>query len=102
MNCKLSSDRNLGFAQPASLRKPDTPSFALVPADGLIAMLLRTDFDRAKTRRHLFGDCVTFAKKLVLTKRIRWFEGSSGSPSFNHAWYLWDARHCGPPTLAYA
>lgn len=50
---------------------------ALVPADGLIAMLLRTDFDRAKTRRHLFGDCVTFAKKLVLTKRmvrgLQWF-----------------------------
>jgi hypothetical protein len=28
---KLSSDRNLGFAQPASLRKPDTPGFKRRP-----------------------------------------------------------------------
>lgn len=75
---------------------------ARMPADGLVAMLLQTDFDHAKTRRHLFADCASFAKKLVLTRRIRWFENSSGSPSFNHAWYLWNARHHGPPTLAYA
>jgi len=45
-------------------------------------MLLRTDFDHAASRRHLFVDCAMFAKKVVLTKRIRWFEDSNGSPAF--------------------
>ena len=65
-------------------------------------MLLRTDFDHAASRRHLFADCAMFAKKVVLTKRIRWFEDSNGSPSFNHCWMIWDRQHQGPPTLAYA
>ncbi len=68
---------------------------------GCVAMLLRTDFDHAKTRQHLFGNCAQFEKKLVLTKRIKWFADSTGSPSFNHAWYIWDWHHKGPPTLAY-
>jgi len=45
----------------------------------IVAMLLRTDFDHAASRAHLFSDCAMFAKKVVLTKRIRWFEGSNGS-----------------------
>jgi hypothetical protein len=68
---------------------------------GLTAILLRTDFDHAKSRKHLFVGCPHFAKKLVLTKRIRWFEDSNGSPSFNHCWMIWDRKHQGPPTLAY-
>lgn len=68
---------------------------------GWVAMLLRTDYDHAKTRSDLFGECECFAKKLVLTKRIKWFEDSTGSPSFNHAWFIWDWKHQGPPTLAY-
>ena len=72
------------------------------PCDGFVAMLLRTDFDHAATRQHLFAHCPQFARKVVLTKRIRWFGGSTGSPSFNHAWYVWDWRHAGAPTLAYA
>lgn len=71
------------------------------PAMGRVAMLLRTDFDHAKTRQHLFGDCDQFSKKLVLTKRIVWFDGPGAAPSFNHAWYIWDWKHIGPPTLAY-
>ena len=64
--------------------------------------LRRTDFDHAASRAHLFADCAMFAKKVVLTKRIRWFENSNGSPSFNHCWMIWDRQHRGPPTLAYA
>jgi hypothetical protein len=68
---------------------------------GIVAMLLRCDFDHAATRQHLFSGCRTFAKKLVLTKRIVWFDGPGAAPSFNHAWYLWDWLHEGPPVLAY-
>jgi methylase of polypeptide subunit release factors len=75
------------------------------PVGGPVAMLLRTDFDHAKSRAHLFRDCPAFAKKLVLMKRITWFEPEPGakgkSPSFNHAWYIWDWKHEGPPSIAY-
>jgi len=67
----------------------------------VVAMLLRTDYDHAQTRQHLFGHCPYFAKKLVLTRRIVWFERPGAAPSFNHAWFIWDAAHRGPPTIAY-
>jgi hypothetical protein len=35
---------------------------------GFVAMLLRTDFDHAKTRHHLFGGCAQFAKKVVFAQ----------------------------------
>lgn len=68
---------------------------------GFVSMLLRTDYDHAKTRARLFELHPAFAKKIVLTKRIRWFDGGS-SPSFNHAWFIWDWAHRGAPTIAYA
>ena len=75
----------------------------LTKPDGFVAMLLRTDFDHAESRREMFdGRGCHFYKKVVLTRRIRWFEDSKGSPSFNHAWFIWDWLHIGPPTLAYA
>jgi hypothetical protein len=79
-----------------------TRSLALMQnAQGVVALLLRTDFDHAKTRQFLFGLSKQFSKKLVLTKRIKWFEDSTGQPSFNHAWFIWDWKHQGPPVLAY-
>jgi hypothetical protein len=72
------------------------------PLDGTVAMLLRTDYDHAKTRQHLFGNCDAFRRKIVLTKRIKWFEDSRGAPSFNHAWFIWDWRHHGAAILSYA
>jgi hypothetical protein len=69
----------------------------------VVAMLLRVDFDSGRTRTHLFRDCLTFAHKIVLLDRIVWFEreGAPG-PSDNHAWYVWNRRHNGPPTIGYA
>lgn len=68
---------------------------------GFVAMLLRTDFDHAKSRQHLFANHMAFAKKIVLTKRIKWFEDSKGQPSFNHAWFIWDHQNQERPVLAY-
>jgi hypothetical protein len=75
-------------------------AIALTCQNGFVAMLLRTDFDHAKSRARLFGS-PRFAKKLVLRERIRWIDGSTGSPSFNHAWFMWDWHHSGAPVLAY-
>jgi hypothetical protein len=67
----------------------------------LVAMLLRADFDSGKTRTHLFRDCPVFSQKVVLLDRIMWFPGNVG-PSTNHAWFIWDRRHCGSATISYA
>ena len=69
---------------------------------GIVAIVVRIDFDFAKTRQHLFAKCPHFSKKIVLLKRVVWFEGSTGSPSYNHCWLIWNWSHIGPPTIAYA
>jgi hypothetical protein len=72
------------------------------PCQGVVAMLLKVDFDSGLTRRRFFADCPAWACKLVLLKRILWFESTNGmGPSDNHAWYVWSWRHTGPPTIAY-
>lgn len=75
-------------------------ALALVP---VTVMLLRVDFDSGRTRTHLFRDNPSFAGKITLLDRITWFEreGAAG-PSENHAWFIWNARHRGPPTIKYA
>jgi hypothetical protein len=73
----------------------------LMKTRGSMAMLLRTDYDHARGRRHLFSGCTAFAKKVVLTRRIVWFDGPKAAPSFNHGWYIWSWRHQGAPVLAY-
>jgi hypothetical protein len=72
------------------------------PVRGIVAMLLRADFDHARTRGHLFARHPAFARRIALTRRIRWFEDSKGNPSFNHSWFLWDWENSAPPTIAYA
>jgi hypothetical protein len=75
-----------------------------IPNHGLLALLLPTDFDSAKTRQRFFGDCARFAGKLVLTERVVWFERSDGkkeAPKENTAWFLWRSRTGQRPTLAY-
>jgi hypothetical protein len=52
----------------------------------VVTMLVRTDFDHAAPGAHLFR------KEVVLTRRIRWFEDSTGSPSFNHCWLAYAHR----------
>ena len=67
----------------------------------IVAMLLRADFDSAKTRVDIFRDCQRFSGRVVLIDRIKWFAGPKG-PSDNHSWFLWDREHHGEPRIAYA
>tara|TARA_R110002033_G_scaffold149954_1_gene186917 strand:+ start:368 stop:931 length:564 start_codon:yes stop_codon:yes gene_type:complete len=57
---------------------------------GVVAMLLRQEYDCASTRQFMFGQSLNFDMKIVLTKRPRWVKDSSGSPRHNYAWYIWD------------
>jgi hypothetical protein len=77
----------------------------MMPRSGYVAMLLPIDYDSAKSRRELFADCPVFAGKIVLLRRIVWFErddGKRAQPSENHAWYLWSWTPHGRPTIRYA
>jgi hypothetical protein len=68
----------------------------------VVAMLLRTDFDHGATRAAPICPLPDVCQEGGSDQRIRWFEDSNGSPSFNHCWMIWDRLHRGPPTLAYA
>jgi len=57
------------------------------PRDGLIAMLLRNEWDSAASRTPLFERLYA---KLVLTKRPRWSDDNTASPRHNFAWFIWD------------
>lgn len=75
---------------------------------GIVALLLRVDFDSGSTRRHLFAEHPAFSKKVVLTKRIEWFKpkiikGKKPSgPSENHCWMIWRWTNHLAPTIGYA
>jgi hypothetical protein len=67
-----------------------------------IAALLPIDFDSAISRQHLFRRCPSFIGKIVLLGRLRWIPDSTGSPSTNHCWGLWDRANVEAPTIRYA
>jgi hypothetical protein len=59
------------------------------------ALLLPHDFDSAKTRAHLFGDCPHFVGKITLRRRVKWFEHPEQpqrNPKENTDWYLFERR----------
>lgn len=79
------------------------------PRRGIVAMLLKADFDSGSTRRDIFADCAAWSRKIVLLRRIVWFEpvpdpvtGRTSGPSENHCWYVWSWQHIGPPIITYA
>ena len=72
------------------------------PVGGRVAMLMRIDFDSAVTRTDIFRDHPAWGEKLVLTKRIKWFDdGNKNGPSENHAWYCWDWGRDSEPSIVY-
>jgi hypothetical protein len=74
-----------------------------IGADGFLALLLPNDFDSAKSCRHLFADCAAFSMKVVLTKRIVWFDRPDAAPKENHSWFVWHRpADSGAPIIRYA
>lgn len=66
-----------------------------------VIMVLAIDFDGTRNRTDLFRDNPMFAGKIDLLGRIKWFPAPK-SPSTNHAWFLWNRGHDGPPMIRYA
>ena len=72
------------------------------PVKGQVAFFLRNEYDCGKGRMDLFG-LPPFNRKIVVTQRPRWIEGSTGSPRHNYAWYVWDWRQIGgAASISYA
>lgn len=67
---------------------------------GLVAMLVRHEYDTARGRVDLFQH-PAFVAKLVLTTRPRWIEGSTGAPRHSYAWMFWDHQNIGAPRVLY-
>ena len=73
----------------------------ILPKDtGVCAFLMRNEYDCAKSRIDLFNQH-PFARKVILTTRPKWIEGSDGSPRHNYSWYIWDYKHIGSPVIQY-
>lgn len=66
-----------------------------------VAMLLRHEWDCASSRADLFAENTNFARKIVLTRRPRWIEGTTGSPRHSYAWYVWEIGRNAPPDIVY-
>src|SRR5262249_38743714 len=75
---------------------------------GLLALLLPSDFDSAKTRSRCFGNSPHFVAKIVLRERVVWFKRTDGvreAPRENSAWFIWQRsplRLRQPPVILYA
>lgn len=73
------------------------------PTGGVVAMLLRADFDSAPGRVDIFRDHPAWHMRVVLHKRAKWtnvVQTPGKGPSTNHVWYVWDwSRDGGPATV---
>jgi hypothetical protein len=70
----------------------------MIPVGGMVAMLLRNEWDSASSRTRLL-DRLTL--KLVLTKRPRWSTDDKASPRHNFAWFVWDFSQYSSPRIAW-
>jgi hypothetical protein len=59
---------------------------------GVVAMLMRAEWDSALARDEFLMPGSRYMAKIVLTRRVRWFEGSTGQPRHNHAWFVWGGK----------
>jgi hypothetical protein len=70
---------------------------------GLVALFLRNEYDLRPRTGWTSSVSILSHKKIVVTKRPRWIEGSTGSPRHNYAWFVWDWRHkAGAAGVAYS
>lgn len=55
----------------------------------LVAMLLRTQFDHAKTRAPMFKNNSRYAGQIKMTFRPIWFLDTDTTPIHNYVWHIW-------------
>lgn len=65
-----------------------------------VAMLLRTNFDHAKTRKHLF-EHPNYYGQIKLCFRPYWTEDRKHSPIHNFVWHIWSSVTLNNPVVRY-
>lgn len=68
------------------------------PYNGILALLLRKEYDSAVTRNDLFNKESPFAMKIDLLWRPIWFpedERQDANPRHNFSWFVWSWNHIG-------
>ena len=66
-----------------------------------MAVLLRSGFDHAKSRKWLF-DSPLYAGQIKLRFRPFWSQDRKASPIHNYVWHLWQIDMAGAPVVLYA
>ena len=54
-----------------------------------LAILVRTQFDHAKTRWDMFAANTQYAGQIKMLFRPRWFTGGQSTPIHNYVWHIW-------------
>lgn len=66
-----------------------------------VAMLLRTQFDHAKTRYNMFAGHPFYAGQIKMTFRPIWFAEGESTPIHNYVWQIWVKDWNRPPIVQY-
>lgn len=66
----------------------------------VVALLMRTQWDHAKTRQHLFEP--PFAASIRLTFRPFWTHDRKATPIHSYQWLVWDRRWQGHACVKHA
>ena len=54
-----------------------------------LAILVRTQFDHAKTRWGMFAANTSYAGQIKMLFRPKWFEDGESTPIHNYVWHIW-------------
>src|SRR3990167_3938394 len=54
-----------------------------------VALLVRTQFDHAKTRWNMFAANTEYAGQIKMLFRPKWFEDGESTPIHNYVWHIW-------------
>lgn len=73
--------------------------------NGMVAILQKLTFLEGSTRQHLFTEmpfskCLVFSKRLPRMHRFD-YEGKKETSMIAFAWFIFDHKHRGPPTLGW-
>lgn len=66
-----------------------------------MALLLRSNFDFAKTRAWMFGNKL-YSGQIKLLFRPWWSEQRKSSPIHNYCWHIWSSKKLGVPFVKYS
>jgi hypothetical protein len=67
-----------------------------------VAILLRSNFDHAKSRWGMFAGCKYYYGQIKLLFRPWWSEVHTKSPIHNYIWHIWTQNYNGYPVVHYA